>query len=164
MRQAACITMGTGEIFNYIISQTAKLPLHPWCRPHLPMPLNRKNFGTIWWGSSVCWTNNYRPGVQPVARENPMSFVDHRWGCYLTVKIQQRKSCSTCDSDRTPRQGMDLQQMHMVLQVPSHMPTLTHCNAYPLWLELGQIRILYINGFKESSSKSLYPPHACSCG
>jgi hypothetical protein len=164
MWQAACITMGTEEIFNYIISQTATAPLVSTTSAHAFDNMNRKNFGRIWWGSSVCRTNNYRPGVQPVARENSMSFVDHRWGCYLTVKIQQRKSCSTCDSDRTPRQGMDLQQMHMVLQVPSHMPTLTHCNAYPLWLELGQIRILYINGFKESSSKSLYPPHACSCG
>jgi len=74
-------------------------------------------------------------------------------------KTQQRKSCNTCNSDRTPRQGMDLQRMHLVLQAPTHMPTLTHCNACPLWLEVGQISILY-NWFEESSNNSSWPPNA----
>jgi hypothetical protein len=73
-------------------------------------------------------------------------------------KTQQRKSCNTCNSDRTPRQGMDSQRMHLVLQAPTHMPTLTHCNACPLWLKVGQIRILY-NWFEESNNNSSSPPN-----
>ncbi len=127
----------------------AKLPLYPWDLPHLPMPLTTQTEITL-------------EGFDGAVTSVGCSLWQDRtlWALWITDgattwqwKTQQRKSCNTCDSDRTPRQGMDSQQMHLVLQAPTHMPTLTHYNACPLWLEVGQISILY-NWFEESSNNS----------
>lgn len=127
----------------------AKLPLYPWHLPHLPMHLTTQTEITL-------------EGFDGAVTSGGCSLWQDRtlWALWITDgaatwqwKTQQRKSCNNCDSDRTPRQGMDSQQMHLVLQVLTHMPTLTHCNACPLWLEVGQINILY-NWFEESSNNS----------